>query len=176
MRMHPRRRLVVMAGLLLSLTAVGVILAGSGDAAPKTKRLHGKMENITQFQCSSPTGVCSKFDAKGDIKGQGVVTIDTFPVSQGPAPTPAYSGAHTVIHAKKGDLTCTEAALFDLTQTDHGFVDECIITGGTGIYAGATGYIQEVGTFDFAANLGELEYFGKITYADTKNPGTFNDD
>ena len=67
---------------------------------------------------------------------------------------------------KKGDLTCTEAALFDLIGPDHGFVDECIITGGTGIYEGATGYIQEVGTFDFAANLGELEYTGKITYAD----------
>ena len=51
-----------------------------------------------------------------------------------------------------------------------------MITGGTGIYAGATGYIQEVGTFDFAANLGELEYFGKITYADTKNPGALDDD
>jgi hypothetical protein len=164
-----RRRLAVMAGLLLSLTAVGVVLAGSGDAAPKTKRLHGKMENIRNFfapTCTSVTGVCSSFDAKGDIKGQGLVEIDTFPASQGPAPTPAYSGAHTVIHTKKGDLTCTEAALFDLIGPDHGFVDECIITGGTGIYEGATGYIQEVGTFDFAANLGELEYFGKITYAD----------
>ena len=49
-------------------------------------------------------------------------------------------------------------------------MDECIITGGTGIYAGATGYIQEVGTFDFAANLGELEYYGKITYADGVKP------
>jgi hypothetical protein len=175
---HRRRRVAAMAGLVLSLVAVGVILAGSGDAAPKTKRLHGKMENIRNFfapACTSVTGVCSSFDARGDIKGAGVVQIDTFPAPQGPSPTPAYSGAHTVIHTKKGDLTCTEAALFDLTQDDHAFVDECIITGGTGIYAGATGYIQEVGTFDFAANLGELEYDGKITYAD-KNAGSFDDD
>ena len=40
----------------------------------------------------------------------------------------------------------------------------------TGIYAGATGYIQEEGTFDFANNVGQLEYQGKITYADGVKP------
>ena len=48
----------------------------------------------------------------------------------------------------------------------HNFVDLCVITGGTGIYAGASGKIQEVGTYDFTENLGELEYYGKITFAD----------
>ena len=71
-----------------------------------------------------------------------------------------------MIHTKKGDLTCHEAAVFDVAGADHAFVDLCLINGGTGMYAGATGYIQEVGTFDFAANQRQLEYYGKLVLAD----------
>ena len=191
MLMHRRRRLAVMAGLLLSLTAVGVILAGSGDAAPQTKKLHGKMENIHNTHtvgiplpfgpedpgCLSSSGVCSRFTAKGDIKGDGLVFIDTFPNND----VPSFSKAHTTITTKKGNLTCTEAALFDLSNLDvphfpHNFVDLCVITGGTGIYAGATGTIQEVGTYDFTDNVGELEYYGSITYADGVKPNSMDGD
>jgi hypothetical protein len=182
---HRRRRLAVVAGLLLSLTAVGVVLASSADSAPKTKKLHGKMENVRNVHtpgiplpfgpedaaCQSASGVCSRFTAKGDIKGDGLVFIDTFPNND----SPSFSKAHTVITTKKGQLRCHEAALFDLQGEDHAFVDECIIDGGTGIYEGATGYIQEVGTFDFAANVGQIEYFGKITYADKKSVGELDD-
>ena len=38
------------------------------------------------------------------------------------------------------------------------------LRGGTGTYDGASGYIQEVGTFDFAANRGELDYYGKLIF------------
>ena len=156
-------RLVVALGLL-TLLAAGAVFAATSGAAGKTKRIDGRMVGISNFGgpgCGSASGVCSKFTAKGDIKGDGVVFVDTFPSND----QPSYSKAHTVIHTKKGDLTCTEAAIFDVMGADHAFVDLCVITGGTGIYAGATGYIQEFGTFDFAANLGELEYVGKITYA-----------
>ena len=157
----------------------------TSDAAPKTKKLHGPHGGHPQHahrrhpaplrprrpSCPSATGVCSSFDAKGDIKGDGLVSIDTFPPPA--ARRPAYSEAHTVIHDQEGrpDLHGGGALRPDQAPITR-FVDECIITGGTGIYAGATGYIQEVGTFDFAANLGELEYFGKITYADDARPGT----
>jgi hypothetical protein len=165
---HRFRRLAVVLGVL-SLTAAGVVVvAGSSNAASNTKKLHGKMVDIQNFGgpgCSSPTGVCSRFTAKGDIKGEGLVEVETFPAADAPG-YPAYSRANTVITTKKGNLTCNEAALFDVPGEDHAFVDLCIISGGTGIYEGATGYIQEVGTFDFANNLGELEYYGKITFAD----------
>ena len=170
MSKHSQRRLVAVLGVL-SLLVAGVVVVATSDAAPKTKKLHGHMENISNFfgpTCGSATGICSSFKATGDIKGDGKVSVDTPP----DASTPSYSKAHTVIHTKKGDLACTEAALFDGAGADHAFVDECIIDGAhsTGNYAGASGYIQEVGTFDFAANLGELEYYGKITYADGIRP------
>jgi hypothetical protein len=122
-------------------------------------KLHGQMLNIQNFGgpgCPSPTGVCSRFVATGSIKGDGLVSVDTFPTADG------LSKAHTIIHTRKGDLTCSEWAIFDVAHADHAFVDLCLITGGTGEYAGASGYIQEVGTFDFASNVGQLEYFGKL--------------
>ena len=120
------------------------------------------MLNIANFggpACGSATGICSSFTAAGDLKGEGVAYVDTLPTAEG------ISTAHTVITTKKGELHCTETAIFDLVGADHAFVDLCLIIGGTGIYEGATGYIQQVGTFDFAANRGQLEYFGKLVPA-----------
>jgi hypothetical protein len=146
-------------GLVPVVIVAAVFFASGSSAAPKSTPLHGKMRNIANFACTSATHVCSSFVATGDINGDGVVSVDTFPSADG------ISKAHTVIQTGKGELRCNEAAIFDLAGSDHAFVDLCIISGGTGSYAGATGYIQEVGTFDFAANVGQLDYYGKIVYA-----------
>ena len=145
-----------------------VVLASSWTAAVHllhlAQQLHGHLYKISNFggpDCGSPTGICSSFEATGDLKGDGKVSVDTFPTND----VPSYTTARTVIRTRKGDLRCTEAALFDLVGPEHTFVDQCIITGGTGIYAGASGYIMEVGSFDFAANLGEADYYGKIVFA-----------
>jgi hypothetical protein len=161
LKYRPSRSLIIG---LLCLALTGGAAVASLSALPKTKTLRGRLLNIANFVgpgCVSDSGVCSSFQAIGDISGDGIVSVATFPTFD----VPGYTTAHTVIHTKKGDLRCTEAALFDLVGPDHAFVDECIITGGTGIYEGATGYIQEVGTFDFVKNLGEADYYGKITFA-----------
>jgi hypothetical protein len=145
---------------LLALVVAAVVIAGPSTAAPTATPLHGNMRNIQNFGgpgCSSPVGVCSSFSATGSIKGDGVVTVLTFPSAEG------LSQARTLITTKKGELHCHESALFDLTEaSDHAFVDLCAIDGGTGDYAGASGCIQEVGTFDFANNVGQLDYYGKL--------------
>ena len=156
-----RRRLLFL-GVPLALVAT-VVIAGASYAALKNTKLHGRMLDIQQVPCQSATGVCSTFTATGDIKGAGTVFIDTFPT---PYPTPQsrnlLSAAHTVIVTKKGNLTCSELAIFDAVRPDHPFVDQCIITGGTGIYEGTTGYLQESGIFDFASNHGEIEFTGRL--------------
>jgi hypothetical protein len=162
-----RRRYAASLGLVTLLAATAVAIIGASNATSKSTAIHGRMLDIQNFGgpgCGSATGVCSSFTATGSIKGEGKVFIDTFP-ADADGNGIAISRAHTVITTKKGNLTCTEEALFDLPGADHAFVDLCVITGGTGIYAGATGYIQEVGTFDFAANRGQLEYFGKLVLA-----------
>lgn len=148
---------LVAAALVLAATAGG----GNGRDQSHSIDLEGKLSGISNFfapDCTSVTGVCSRFSIKGAIKGDGVVFIDTIPTAEG------LSHAHTVIHTKRGDLMCSEIAIFDLVGSDHGFVDLCIVTGGTGRYAGATGYIQEVGTFDFTTNVGGGHYHGKLIF------------
>lgn len=162
MRKRGRRRFAAALGLIPVIVGAAILIAGASNAASSSTALHGRMLNIMSFggpDCGSVTGVCSSFTATGDIKGPGKVFVDTLPNADG------ITKAHTVITTKKGELRCTEQALFDLVGSDHAFVDLCLITGGTGIYAGATGYIQEVGTFDFVANLGQAEYFGKLVLA-----------
>jgi hypothetical protein len=158
--MHTQKaRLASLSVGMLLVVAATAIAVGSTSAASGSKTLHGKMNNIANFGgpgCPSATGVCSSFEATGSIRGDGIVSVDTFPSADG------ISKAHTVIHTRIGDLHCHEQAIFDLVGADHAFVDLCLIDGGTGAYDGATGYIQEVGTFDFAANRGELEYSGKL--------------
>jgi len=146
---------LIAALLVLAGTAAG----GTGGDASNSIELEGTLTGISNFfapACTSVTGVCSRFSIKGELKGDGVVFIDTFPTAEG------LSRAHTVIDTKRGDVMCSEMAIFDLVGSDHGFVDLCIVTGGTGKYTGATGYIQEVGTFDFASNVGGGHYHGKL--------------
>jgi hypothetical protein len=169
------RRRVAWSAALLSLAAVAsvaIVAVSNADPGPPIKGhdVHAHFRNIVQhFGCPDstavPIAVCSTFDADGDIKGDGYVVIDTDPVPPNVDPKAlGFSEAHTVIHTKKGDLACHEAALFDLIGPDHAFVDECIIDGdqSTGKYAGTSGYLQENGTFDFTAGVGQADVTGKI--------------
>ena len=56
-----------------------------------------------------------------------------------------YTGTLTV-RTRHGDLSCINAGAFN-TVGDGEVVDLCEITGGTGRYAGATGYLRVFGTF-----------------------------
>ena len=162
MRRRGRRRFALALGLLPLVIGAAILIVGAPAASSSSPQIHGRMLDITNVPCGSATGVCSTFTATGDIKGEGLVFIDTFPAPTEQDPTKLISKAHTIIKTKKGDLTCSELAIFDVVRPDHPFVDLCMITGGTGIYEGATGYIQEAGTFDFAANRGQLEYTGRL--------------
>jgi len=163
-----RKRRLLLSTVLLALVAVAAIMISSGsNAAPSTMPLHGKITNIIQHPgcAQSPVGFCSTFDSTGSLNGDGFVVVDTFPdfTKNG------YSEAHTVIHTDKGDFRCHEAALFGPAGPDRvsPFVDLCLIGGGTGIYAGATGYIEEAGIFDFNQQppVGQLDYDGVLFLA-----------
>ena len=166
-----RRRHLPWVALVPIVAVAAFVLAGGSNAAPKSVPLHGSMNDINHAvppaSCPSVLHICSQFVANGSFHGTGLVSVDTFPN----AAQHGYSEAHTVITTNKGELHCNEAALFDLSNAQiphyvHPFVDLCLIDGATstGDYAGASGYIQEVGTFDFAAGVGSLDYYGQITY------------
>ena len=156
-----RRSMRVLAALVLFVGLSGVLATQRSDAASTTRRLEGYMNNIRNFSGPNcPSFVCSSFEARGVLNGPGVVVVESFsPEFQFPE---AVSRAHTVIHDIYGDVFCDDLAIFDLGPGDHPFVDLCMITGGTGRYVGASGYIQEVGTFSFETNVGNAHYHGKI--------------
>jgi hypothetical protein len=183
MSISASRRTLLSGGLMalfVGAVAVAAIWSPTSKSAPASLPLHGSMLNIRNhgFSPSDPCpggwpGICSTFTATGVIKGEGVVFIDTPPVvvlDGKPTYPRAHSEARTVITTAKGELHCSEGAIFDVTPgSDHAFVDLCLITGGTGIYEGASGYIQEVGTFAFDApdiedRFGELDYYGKLVF------------
>ena len=160
-RLFSLRSLRMAAALALLVGMTAVWAAQRSDAVTTTRILNGYMNNIRNFSgpgCAS--FVCSAFEARGSFNGPGLVTVENFsPAFQ---PPEAVSRAHTVIHDIYGDVFCNELAIFDLGPGDHPFVDLCLITGGTGRYVGARGYIQEVGTFNFEINRGDLHYHGKL--------------
>jgi hypothetical protein len=69
-----------------------------------------------------------------------------------------YAGI-VVIHTSKGDLYCTDAGTPQTTGSGP-FSSVCVVTGGTGRFADATGCVHEVGTF--VAGRGTGEYQGQI--------------
>ena len=175
---HRPRRLVVVLGLL-SLLVAGVVVVATSDAAPKTKRLHGHMENISNSPprpetcCRRRPASARASTAKGDIKGDGNRLRRHVPATQD---TPSFSKAHTIDPHEEGRPDVHRGgALRSRRAPITPSWTSASSPAAPGIYAGATGYIQEVGTFDFAANVGELEYYGKITYAGVADDSTTTD-
>ena len=160
-RLLGRRSTRVLAAVVLLFGMTAVWAAQRSEAASSTRTLNGFFNNIRNFAGPDcPSFVCSAFESRGTFNGPGVVVVEGF--SDAFTPPEAVSAAHTVIHDIYGDVFCDELAIFDLGPGDHPFVDQCMITGGTGRYAGASGYIQEVGTFSFETNHGDAHYHGKL--------------
>jgi hypothetical protein len=85
---------LVAAALVLATTAGG----GNGRDQPGSIDLEGKLSGISNFfapDCTSVTGVCSRFSIKGRSRATAVF-IDTIPTAEG------LSHAH-IIHTKRGD-------------------------------------------------------------------------
>jgi hypothetical protein len=68
----------------------------------------------------------------------------------------------TTIHDKRGDVRCDDsAALNTAPGSDGELIGLCEITGLTGKWQGASGYIQSFGTFDPATG-GAERYVGRL--------------
>ncbi|MGI8808033.1 MAG: hypothetical protein ACR2KK_09375 [Acidimicrobiales bacterium] len=154
-----RRRLVVAA---VSLVAAATALLNSPAGAGATsKPLNGRVfaELSSGPSCASPVGLCAVGEMIGGIQGSIVLTVQSIMPSGTPGLT--YVESTSVIHTKSGDLFLASSAVGNMTGTGDGeFVSLDRITGGTGKYAGASGYLQSrefvVGTSDTG------EYEGKL--------------
>ena len=156
-----RLRRATIAGLVAGAAAI-VAIAPQATAQPATLKIDGKIK--TQLaSCAAPAGLCFDGTVKGDLKGTIHGDINSLAPTQQPGVQ--LVDVTTTIHTKKGDLHFAhEQVVYNTTPDGDGEFSWLMeITGGTGIYAGATGYMQGAGNAPPATGVSTSPYVGEIT-------------
>jgi hypothetical protein len=119
--------------------------------------------------CASPVGLCTAAQLSGSVKGDAFFTASSIIPTADTATTGVVfvTGDTTVSNAKfgerQGTLFIKNAAAFrsigagDLTDTQ-------VIVGGSGGFAGTTGSLRVVGTFDGLMGTGTMTFEGSICF------------
>ena len=156
-------RIATVATVLAALAA-STLGAGGAAADPAGLPLHGDLQAhaVTGSDCVSPVGSCFAGTFHGSLRGPGAFTGSA--VSATSTPNVLLLSGELVIRDTAGDVYCSEEAVLDTTPgSDGAYTFLCIITGGTGKWAGASGYLQSTGTF--VAPEGGGTYTGRIVLA-----------
>jgi hypothetical protein len=160
----PRLRHVLVA-LVATVTVGGASLASQATAQPTPLKVSGTFVSkpVTGPSCTAPTGQCFAGAFYGQIEGKtsGAV-LSVTPTQQ---PGVSLFDASFTIHTRNGDLTFAhEQILYNTSPSGKGELSILAeITGGTDSYAGATGYVQGVGTSPPSTGATTGRYFGEIT-------------
>lgn len=156
---RPRRRL---AGL--ALATCGAVLAVTGGpvaAAPEAVNGFFSVQSETGAGCDSSLGVCLTGHISGRIKGAFSFTATSVVVTNDTPTTSAIvTTGDAVVATANGDIQCKMTGTLQLAG-DGPFVSLCVVTGGTGKWANAGGYLRTSGVFTFAAGGGG-SYDGKV--------------
>ena len=137
------------------LLALTFCLAGPAFADPICKAVHGRIDlAATEPTCGSAIGLCAggilhgTLQAHSDFIGTSFVsTVNT------PSTGVIVLTGDNAIHTNDGDLFTKDSVVLD-TAGDGEFAEVDTIVGGTGSYAGASGYLQATGTFLNGAGVG----------------------
>jgi hypothetical protein len=166
------RRLAASARLRRALVAVAVVAVGGAGIAsqvataqpgPVTVTGTFDSQTVTGPSCTAPTGQCFKGAFHGSLQGKTAgALLSSAPTQQ---PAVVLIDASFTIHTRRGDLTFAhEQIVYNTSPSGAGeFSILGELTGGTGRYAGATGYIQGVGTRPLSTGVAKGTYVGKIT-------------
>jgi hypothetical protein len=155
----------VAALMLFSGTTRGVAARQQRSSRAKCKTVSGHIadQSYSGAECASPLGQCSAGRFSGALKGNFVASATSFTPSNDTATTGVlFFTADLVLHTREGDLFLKDAGVFNTTpggQGEHATVST--VTGGTGMYAGASGRLLETGTFT-SEDGGYSDYTGDI--------------
>jgi hypothetical protein len=160
-----RARIVLLVALALVVIGVLAISIHAARAAgPSTEFVAGGFTG-TSFSgpgCPSPIGLCTKSNTHGSLNGPTLLVVNS--ISPTPAPNVVLLDSGVTIHDQLGDITCREELTYNPTPGGVGeFAGLCELTGGTGHWAGATGYLQLAGTFPPGQPDSRGLYAGSIT-------------
>ena len=134
--------------LVGAAVVVGLSASARERPRPKCMKISGTLTSaLSTGACASPVGICTTGEFRGDglLKGRTRFVADSLqPSASTEAPTTlVYSGLLT-IQTKAGTLTTRDTGILD---TANGLVAaRDVIVSGTGIFAGATGYLLFQGT------------------------------
>ena len=154
------RRWIVAAAVAACLATLA-LTGPAASAAPQSVNGFFKVQAAGGPDCTSAVGVCLAGEVSGRIKG-----AFSFAASEviATADTPATGVIATIgdagVRTADGDIACKLTGSLQVGG-DGPFVSICIVTGGTGKGAGATGYLRTSGTFVFGAG-GTGTYDGKV--------------
>jgi hypothetical protein len=153
-----RHRAFAAAAAAALVIAATQVVGSSAGADPKTIRVNARITSQTFGgpSCPSPFGLCAAGQIRGTLNGPfEVVVTNVIPST---TPNVIFATASVVFHDRRGDLFCTEDFAFN-PAADQSFGVICQITGGTGRWAGATGYLVGYGFLP----PGETQTTGVIT-------------
>ncbi len=146
-RLFPRFPLAV--PLILLVAGVGLAPAGaSSSVKPVVARF--SEQAVTGPTCGAPSGLCTVGTFVGGIRGPYEHEL----LRSIPWDTPNVIVVSTtmIVHTDDGDLFATGSGALSTAPGGRGeFSDLEIISGGTGKWLNASGYLQCVGTFTEAA-------------------------
>jgi hypothetical protein len=141
---------------VLALSLALPVLAGSTTSAVATNnnrcdRVQGTIEASAVTQgCTSPVQLCTAGNFRGNnlLKGSTKFVADGLAQHAGmptaeAATTLSYTGTITIT-ARRGTLTVRDTGIFDPPRGL--FASRSVVTGGTGVFAGATGWLLIGGT------------------------------
>jgi hypothetical protein len=148
----------------VAAAAGGTAFASPAAAGSEMVKVKGTLANqtITGPGCPSPVDLCFKGEISGSLNGpdEGIVQSLT-PTSVADV---VFGEADLEIQDKQGDLSCRELFVLNVAPTGDGhFSWTCEITGGTGRYAGASGYLHGIGNASPTTGETTATYRGVIT-------------
>jgi len=161
-----RSRLRRAAVATLVAGAAGIAgLAAQANAEPAVLKVTGHIETLLAASpdCTAPAGLCFAGDVKGVLSGSIKGDINSVvPTQQSGV---SLVDVTTTIHTHDGDLSFAhEQVVYNTTPSGRGeFSWVMEITGGTGRYAGASGYLQGAGNAPPATGISTSPYVGEIT-------------
>lgn len=151
------------AGLAIATVAAAVLVAlalATSGAVAGSRSVQGEVVDSVVADGSCTAIICTRGVYTGTIRGSFEFAITSLTPTDLPN-VQSFAG-HSTIHTAKGDLRCADSGSFNADPNSSGEgVHLCVITGGTGRYAGATGYLQE--RLHFVGTEGQGIYVGNVS-------------
>lgn len=154
------RRSLLGFSFTAALLGAGVV-ADQAVAGSRTLPVQGTItsQTITGPACTSPIGRCFVATFRGTLQGSAEFVGNS--IAETSQPGMMLINGDFLIRDRRGDMTCVEDSLLNTAPGSDGeFVFVCEISGGTGKWADASGYLQATG--NLKGEKGSARYLGKV--------------